>query len=743
MFVIFFLPTGCNFNPINDRSKSIVNLDAASIEMIRSCAINFDAKPSSTSRPYPRSRKSSDDSYSSMNFQRLSPVSIEVVPSLPHLLPPQTSTKKSDMSSRLNYVVNRLRTSATEEQHLRHLQKLRQQSSPEAEDFKMFQQFLKSGQFQARCNSNNLEVLPASGPNLINLMNKGFRYNSINAQTRSTFAPYGMPPLRFKDFGSRMPPALTVIPKNNCAPPKKTNCRRSPPPMVPIESIANFRKPLNEDNVVYRLKKLGTDIELERSSTRMSDEMPPLSVERVKTPVTSNDRTSLPFLKPIPEDRSNSVVLTKLHPPPPSLIPIKPVTRFVPILPNLGAGPSTQSEITMVPVNKLKKKGVVMKKKKKNRLTAKSEYTRLAHALVQAATPLNAHRSDTVKVPISENRSEAMERPELTAEVTIEPIQSRDLDEKSVDSEPTDAIEEPVVTRTEGYVDDKKHFVFHPSQAIQVGVLPNGRKMLSCDICSGVYHKMYSLKKHYYRSHINPKFISEKHAAMFKVLPPTDELIANPKCQSAVYWCSICECLFEEKNDLGSHLTDHPPLALENANKNNRLYLCDHCNMVFPKKRTQVRHSKKCANTRAPKAPLPATVESVIEESSNESAKTDDVEVEEAPKNGKLETSMMCLFCELSFTDTTKRKKHVLQHHHPKRKQQPCVYCKNKTFSDLSDLLKHICEMHSKRYFGCAICKIRFRTKEDLVAHNAESHETEHTEQEKDEDKVRNFMRFL
>ncbi|KAL6968893.1 hypothetical protein U1Q18_048359 [Sarracenia purpurea var. burkii] len=189
--------------------------------------------------------------------------------------------------------------------------------------------------------------------------------------------------------------------------------------------------------------------------------------------------------------------------------------------------------------------------------------------------------------------------------------------------------------------------------------------------------------------------------------------------------------------------------------------MCPTCNTVFSKKRTQVRHSKKCAKlgikTDAPApastttAKVPATKpdstpnsgddegpddNAAEETNSTASSKNNDdvLELDEMPssKNSKLETSMMCLFCELSFTDTTKRMKHVLQRHHPKRKHQPCVYCKNKTFSDLSDLLKHICEMHSKRYFGCAICKIRFRTKEDLLAHNAESHEGEIADSEKE-----------
>lgn len=729
-----------------------------------------------------KSRKSSSTTKrnSGVNLQRLSPVSIEVVPSLSHLLmPPYESTPTSGSSgnsskmdrinSRLNYIVNKLHTSATEEEHLRHLQQLQQQSSPEAEDFRMFQQFLKSRQFQARCNSNNLEILPTSigsgETSLISLVNsKGFRYNSTSAETRPTFyqndrCSPAMPQLKRKpSLDSRMPPTLTVIPKQVAnATPRKTNCRRSPPPMVPIESIANFRKPLNEDNVVYRLKKLGTDIELEKNAgaSKKSIDEAALSVERVCSSVTNSEKISLPFLKPIPSNGSrNSVVLTKLHPPPPSLIPIggNASSRVMPILSNAAGQPETKhtAALTQPPV-------VQVLKKKKRRLSAKSEYTRLAHQLVQAATPLNvAPKKDEAKsTPVIPTFNvDIVLPPRIATPPTKEVTVDESIADTAIASSSTDqkVVDEPAekAPSEETPPDDtvKKHFAFQTSAAIHVGELPNGRPMLSCDICSGVYHKMFSLKKHYYRNHINPNFVSEKHAQMFQTQPPTDKLAMNPKSKTASYWCSICECLFDDKSELSSHLTDHPPLALDNGG-GSRLYACETCNMVFSKKRTQLRHSKKCENLNiisqksADEVARVDEIDESVEETNNPSPKLDDVEMEDLPKSGKLETSMMCLFCELSFTDTTKRKKHVLQHHHPKRKQQPCVYCKNKTFSDLSDLLKHICEMHSKRYFGCAICKIRFRTKEDLVAHNAESHDADAMEIEKEstgEEKVSSFF---
>ncbi|KAL6968894.1 hypothetical protein U1Q18_048360 [Sarracenia purpurea var. burkii] len=557
-------------------------------------------------------------------------------------------------ANRLNYIVSKLQRSATEEKTSEAVAAVAVVSG--SGEFQNVSTVLKSGQFQARCNNNNLEILPAAatsgGSNMINLTNsKGIRYASSNAQTRPTFDCSSSaslpppPPLTFKstpsDFGGnssagrmdfRMPPALTMIPKNanGGGSSKKTNCRRSPPPMVPIESIANFRKPLNEDNVVYRLKKLGTDIELEKNSAASRDDQAAVEelvaaaskcVSVTHNNSSNSDKASLPFLKPIPiaerspNDMKNNALSKLHHPPPPSLIPIKPISQFVPILPS----PVTQSStISEVPI-KMKKNsagrmppyvsilpkvnvnqndvldmaakmrmnsgsrdlvdggsmfgkgstsdvilsckedtqggaggppmdfplhykrlmaavaGKVTKKKKRNRLSTKSEYTKLAHALVQAATPLPPKKDDAVIVPIRNEMSPKefnlcdSEREIITIEPILMPAsrgESEEDDEDAPNGYDLPSVQEdefidvpdnsspsielaqttPATSSSQqnGSVDDKDCFLFNPSQAIQVGVLPNGRKMLSCDICSGVYHKMFSLKKHYYRNHINP-----------------------------------------------------------------------------------------------------------------------------------------------------------------------------------------------------------------------------------------------
>lgn len=793
--------------------------------------------------------------------------------------PPPPPPPLQKRPSKIDYVLNKLRTAAKEEEQMQQL-RIMQLQSAEGEEFRRFQAFLK-----ARLKTQNLDISPI-GPSK-NVFSRPIDSERVR-----------VPPPAAHSFSSKtgsvnhpmpLPPALTVIPKDGVDMflSRRSNCRRSPPPMVPIESLASLRKPINEDrdNVVYRLKRLGTDIELERTGPPSppqyrnygendDDDPIPIDVDCVLSTepiVTIDERPNWFPMKTYGSEHSppNNILLNRNPPPPPpSLIPITcstslpPTSKYVPILPH----PSRDDKL-----KKLTPPVIEKKRRKRAKLSFKSEFAKLAHALVQPAGATKkidanvisslcsaavieecANREKRLQTALVEKKQKevtierVVDKPiqklvEKLAEIPLEKSAKKTVEqhiekltgnlvdtstenhiEKSIEKLTENSVEKPMINifckneeklkeksvaetstvktevtdkskerekmtkkqeekepqnlndkdieKTEELVSEtlkgkpvvitmsdnsketlppsvqgKQFFVFTADQAALPSELPNGRKRYTCKICSGVYCKMSSLKKHYFRYHVNPRMASEPDAIKFGLVTSAKEGII----EEGMFRCNECNKIFIEKEDLKSHLLDHPPISLDGERRRSvDQYRCDGCKLIFRKKKMFTRHEQECSSvTKLPSSEFPAVVSvsspSLLQLPTMTSSFVDlkdEVEAEsmivdetaaELSKNEKQETevkkgtrgiSMMCLFCELTFTNTTARKRHVLQNHHPKRKQQTCTYCKNKKFSDLRDLLKHICEAHSKRYFGCAICKIRFKTKNDLMAHNAESH---------------------
>lgn len=655
---------------------------------------------------------------------------------LPFLTPGPKTQNLSQMNSerkeslRMQRVLHKLQVAAKDELNLRKLQEL---PSEEAKSFAKFRQILEMGISSFPPNDFNSIVQSGTRKNINKIICDDYTMSSKIVTPKTSI---------------RTPPALTIIPRfdNVTISTRKPNCRRSPPPMVPIESIANFRKPLNEDNVVSRLKKLGTDIELERITSKLEKDddepMIPITVDCVLSTeqlVTKTENsTNLPSLKPIPTELRD-VHITRIQPsplppPPPSLIPINcnvtqpfPGPRFVHILPRTASSSLTKS----VPL-----------KKKKKRISNKSEYAKLAHALVQPAGA--SKKEEDVEKNFNRIMCSINKQTSLIDETKVKPegndtISVKVEPEASLSSLP-DTIKESQTIPTASVTNLSKEgkFEFRTDQAVNNSVMPNGRKLYACAICSAVYHKMYSVKKHFFRSHVNPYFVSEQDALKFSVTID----VTKVENKTGMFRCNTCNNVFNDKEDLKSHLLDHRPTDADGNHQKIDRYRCDGCTLIFRKKKVFLRHLLECERNGTP------SEYSIVKEEFSEMKGINEINIVHNDSDKKnldekkvenLSVNMLCLFCEVTFKDTNERQKHVLQYHHPKRKQQTCCYCKKRMFNDLGDLLRHICDSHKKKYFGCASCKIRFKTKEELKAHDTESHQTENTNNGKTaEEEVRN-----
>ncbi|XP_046669814.1 zinc finger protein 107-like [Homalodisca vitripennis] len=250
----------------------------------------------------------------------------------------------------------------------------------------------------------------------------------------------------------------------------------------------------------------------------------------------------------------------------------------------------------------------------------------------------------------------------------------------------------------------KFRFQVNISQIINIS---DQEKLYSCDICSGVYGRGFSLKRHYLRTHINHKHISkhdlhncgiavdpsvarggaQKKKKAKDDSPPVVSNLSPPNDIPDLYRCHTCHQCFMLISDLKAHLMEHPPISVRNLAENNfKNYTCSKCDARYQNKKMFLRHQEMCQ----PKVPL-------------------------APE-------YFCLFCHLSFSSHKLQKLHQLQMHHPKKKIHQCYLCNTKIFKERSKVFKHLISHHSDDYFACFTCKLRVVNWEALKKHNRENH---------------------
>ena len=156
----------------------------------------------------------------------------------------------------------------------------------------------------------------------------------------------------------------------------------------------------------------------------------------------------------------------------------------------------------------------------------------------------------------------------------------------------------------------------------QCNVIENkGTKLYKCDVCKGVYHYAFSLKRHFLRNHINWKYLSEADISncMINVVQqdmvakrqPTrrraklnssssanncasskPHFVSNSVSRSELYRCSLCSELFDYIEDLVEHTHHHmtsPPSVAPMVAVKTHL-VCSTCNMKFTYKQNFIRH---------------------------------------------------------------------------------------------------------------------------------------------------------
>lgn len=252
---------------------------------------------------------------------------------------------------------------------------------------------------------------------------------------------------------------------------------------------------------------------------------------------------------------------------------------------------------------------------------------------------------------------------------------------------------EPVIdiVEEENFLAQNDKFVFKVDTIHNID-LPNEEKVFSCDICSAVYTHSNMLKKHYLRLHIARKYIPEKDMETFNIDPESSTPEASG--QKLVFRCHTCRECFSSKNELRSHLTDHPPVdELAKQNKSHQTYKCDNCSTIFKWRKQFGRHKKACKSNTTPNI---------------------------TPEKLNL---FHCLYCNETFVNANTKRNHILRDHPYVRRKHFCVFCKKDGFPTNVSLFQHLLSDHPSVYFACQQCKERFTHLDELNEHINRRHD--------------------
>lgn len=191
------------------------------------------------------------------------------------------------------------------------------------------------------------------------------------------------------------------------------------------------------------------------------------------------------------------------------------------------------------------------------------------------------------------------------------------IDESGVDDAPVAGKEdeEPLLHIVVEKQEDRQRPSYFSFKLSSSSVIQNKhRKSFKCDICAVNYRHMYSLKRHYLKTHINHKYISEQdliHCCITSSVKAEDDTAGDSTQQRdgihrvidfvnddakagkehgqvsmpGIYKCNLCLEFFDTREQLCSHLQKHPGPQNQDGS-----FRCHHCDMVFSMKRYLQRH---------------------------------------------------------------------------------------------------------------------------------------------------------
>lgn len=209
-----------------------------------------------------------------------------------------------------------------------------------------------------------------------------------------------------------------------------------------------------------------------------------------------------------------------------------------------------------------------------------------------------------------------------------------------------------------------------------------GKKQFKCDVCTGTYQHAFSLKRHFLRTHVNYKYLSEADITncninlnlVRRLREESDSLLeaasGEPKFLG-LYRCHLCSTLFDLRDELKVHVSSH---ADDNSQKG---FSCGHCEMTFSHRQNLVRHQSVHSG----------------------------------------EKQFICKHCDKSFPTQANQRRHE-KTHESSDLPFPCSFCAA-SFTHGVHLQKHLRKHHPEHYYPCESCSKFFLEEEQLKKHRA------------------------
>ncbi|KAH7958740.1 hypothetical protein HPB49_004396 [Dermacentor silvarum] len=209
-----------------------------------------------------------------------------------------------------------------------------------------------------------------------------------------------------------------------------------------------------------------------------------------------------------------------------------------------------------------------------------------------------------------------------------------------------------------------------------------GKKQFKCDVCTGTYQHAFSLKRHFLRTHVNYKYLSEADITncninlnqVRQLREESDSLLGTASGESkflGLYRCHLCSTLFDLRDELKAHVGSHVD---DNGQKG---FSCGHCEMTFTHRQNLVRHQSVHSG----------------------------------------EKQFFCRHCDKSFPTQANRRRHE-KTHESSDLPFPCSFCAA-SFDHGVHLQKHLRKHHPEHYYPCELCSKFFLEEGQLKKHRA------------------------
>ncbi|XP_065291360.1 uncharacterized protein [Dermacentor albipictus] len=209
-----------------------------------------------------------------------------------------------------------------------------------------------------------------------------------------------------------------------------------------------------------------------------------------------------------------------------------------------------------------------------------------------------------------------------------------------------------------------------------------GKKQFKCDVCTGTYQHAFSLKRHFLRTHVNYKYLSEADITncninlnlVRQLREESDSLLGTALGELkflGLYRCHLCSALFDVRDELKAHVSSHVD---DNGQKG---FSCGHCEMTFTHRQNLVRHQSVHSG----------------------------------------EKQFFCKHCDKSFPNPANRRRHE-KIHESSDLPFPCSFCAA-SFDHGVHLQKHLRKHHPEHYYPCEFCSKFFLEEGQLKKHRA------------------------